>query len=228
MNIINIENMDTEELINNLINIKKNRTPTIIKNGLKYFPKIQKWNEKYIIEIFGDNMGSITIKNDARPEAYFNYYNISYKDYFDKYTDTLSFTRKNFTEQDKNTFIDDIEFTNPFFTKNSIISYIFYTGPINSGLLPHKHGDVFNLMVYGEKKWIFFENDELNKYYKFKYPNHILWQDWYDNEYETLKKTNNIIEYIQEKNDIIYVPRNYIHTIVNKKKTMGIVIELNN
>ena len=68
--------------------------------------------------------------------------------------------------------------------------------------------------------------DKLQRDYYNNYGENKLWIDWYNNEYENLKKSIKIIEYTQEPNDIIYIPYNYSHTIFNNKETMGIVIEI--
>ena len=56
--------------------------------------------------------------------------------------------------------------------------------------------------------------DKLQRDYYNNYGENKLWIDWYNNEYENLKKIK-IIEYTQEPNDIIYILYNYSHTIFN-------------
>lgn len=221
MNIVNeINNNDFKV-------IKINRQPTLIKNGLKYFPKLKKWNIDYIIENYGEK--SCSYSYHARPVR--SKLECNYKTYFENYNKTYTFTRKIFDINEKNTFIDDFTFPNPFLCIKDLDKQIFYCGPAYSGALPHSHGPALNLMVYGRKRWIFFDTlNEIgkkleNKYYQ-KYPKDVTWMDWFKIEYKNLKQQTNIIECIQEPNDIVYVPDNYNHTVFNMKDTMGIVVEL--
>ncbi len=221
MNIINDIDLDKFK------QIKENRIPTLIKNGLKYFPKLQKWNKNYIIEKYGNEICNYSYH--ARPVRSNLYCN--YIDFFNKYNNTYSFSRKTFDITKIDTFIQDLTFPNPLFSKKNINKHIFFTGPEYSGALPHSHGPALNLMVYGRKRWIFFDaNDTIGKkleqYYYKKYPKDVLWIDWFKLEYKKLKKQIDIIECIQEPNDIVFVPNEYNHTVFNMKETMGIVIEL--
>jgi len=223
MNIIyEIENI-------NVNNIKQKRVPTLIKNGLQYFNKLKSWDERYIIENYGNS--NCNYSYHARPvrskleTTYYNYFNNLKKN-------SYTFTRTNYDiNNNNNFFINDLTFPNPFFNKEDIDKYIFYSGPKNTGALPHSHGSAFNLMVYGKKKWIFFDTitnigklTEQN-YYK-KYPRDVTYNYWYEKEYLLLKNTLPIIECIQEQTDIIYIPNKFNHSVLNLDDTMGIVVEL--
>ena len=78
----------------------------------------------------------------------------------------------------KNTYIDYLRFPNPFFNKKDIHHYIFYIDFKRYFILPHAHGDVKNLMIYGEKKWILYDINkitaELTETYGKKYNLYIL------------------------------------------------------
>lgn len=227
MNFIDIYDInDINDLYNKFDDIKKSNIPTVIKNGIDIFPELKKWNTDYILEKYGDNLCSITYDNDAAVNFYFLNKSITYKKYFDEFKNTLSITRNDSIDE-PNTFINDITFPNPFFKKDNIIRYYTYCGPPESGVLPHYHSHALNLMIYGMKEWIFYDNQKLTDYYEIKYFRNIKYKEWYKNEYENLKKNNKIIEYIQNTNDIIYIPKNYSHCIYNKKNTLGIVIEFN-
>ena len=208
--------------------IKENRIPTLIKNGLKNFPELKNWNTEYIIKKYGKTNCIYT--NDARPVSsrltatYTDFfYNLSNKNY--------TFTRKMYDINNTLDFIDDFTFPNPYFSKNEIEKHIFYSGPATTGALPHSHGAALNLMIYGKKKWIFFDKithigKKLEQYYYKNYPPKSQYNDWYNSEYDTLKKTIPIIECIQEPTDIVFVPNQYNHTVLNLETTMGIVVEL--
>ena len=194
----------------------KRRIPTLIKNGLKYFPELQKWNEEYIYKKYGDKKCSVAT-DGKRVEKHFTDKNMSYKEYFEKNKNLYLFSREKYHKKKVNTYIDYLTFPNPFFTKKEIHHNVFYTGPESSGILPHYHGDSFNLMIYGEKKWILFDSNKItrkiNKFYEKKYKKNILWKNWYKNEYKYLISKTNVIEFIQNPNDIVFVPRGYLHTV---------------
>ena len=227
INIYDINNInDINELYNKFTEIKQNNMPTVFKNGIDIFPELKKWNTNYILEKYGNNLCSVTYDNDAVVDFYFLNKCITYKDYFNDFKHTLSFTR-NDNINEINSFINDITFPNPFFKKNDIISYYIYCGPRESGLLPHSHSHALNIMTYGMKEWIFYNNKKLTEYYTYKYIRNVKYKEWYKNEYENLKKNEKIIEYTQNLTDIIYIPKKYSHCIYNKKHTLGIAIEFN-
>tara|TARA_R110000765_G_scaffold187129_1_gene292740 strand:- start:676 stop:1386 length:711 start_codon:yes stop_codon:yes gene_type:complete len=224
-----------------LIKLKESRTPTLIKNGLKYFPKLKKWNKDYIIEKYGEL--TCWYSNDARP-AYYNL-TTTYKEFFNNLSnENYTFTRKprlsrlkkdsglvNNPNTDNNDFIQDLTFPNPLFTELEIRFLQFFAGPKKSGALPHAHGQVLNIMVYGRKKWIFFDGEadvakNLVDGYAKNYPTKSQWGDWYDSEYSNLTSVIPVIECIQEQDDIVFIPKNYVHTVLNLQDTMGVVIEI--
>lgn len=235
LNTTKIYNINVIEDDINIKNLKKqldlcvkNRVPTVIKNGLKYFPEIHKWNEEYIYKKYGDKKCSVAT-DGKRVERHFTDKNMNYKEYFEKNKNLYLFSRESYHKKKLNTYIDDLTFPNPFFNKKEIHHNVFYTGPESSGILPHSHGDAFNLMLYGEKKWILFDYNnktgKLNDFYERKYKKNIEWKNWYKNEYKNLISKTDVIEFIQYPNDIVFVPRGYLHSVYNNKNTMGILIE---
>jgi hypothetical protein len=224
-----------------LIRLKESRTPTLIKNGLKYFPKLKKWNKDYIVEKYGEL--TCWYSDDARPAS--TNLTTTYKDFFNNLSDkNYAFTRKPRLfrlkkdsghsynpNTNNNDFMQDLTFPNPLFSELEIRFLQFFAGPKKSGALPHAHGPVLNMMAYGRKKWIFFDNESdvaknLVDGYTKNYPVKSQWSDWYDSEYSNLIGAVPVIECIQEKNDIVFIPKNYVHTILNLQDTMGVVIEI--
>ena len=221
MNVVNnITKLEFEE-------IQKKRIPTLIKNGLKDFPRIKEWNKDYILKKYGKSMCNYSY--DSRPVRSKSICSIS--EYFNNYPDSYSFTRKKFNPLETNVFTDDITFPNNLFYKKDIDKSIFYCGPSHTGALPHSHGAALNFMVYGKKKWIMFDTKtelarKVQQYYYEKYPSAI-WMEWFKAEYKNLKENIPILECIQEDNDIMFVPDGYNHTVFNMKPTMGVVVEIN-
>lgn len=217
----------------NFKDIKLKRTPYLFKNKLKEFTNLEKFNKNYILSKYGENLCNYSYYD--RPVrsrlkcTLQEFYNIHYNTC---YTFTRSIFDINNTSN-KNLIINEINYPNNFFNINEIDKYIFYCGKEKSGCLPHSHGAALNLMSYGKKKWIFFDSltkkgKEFENYFYNKYPLNNEWIDWYNNEYKNLCDNIEVIEFIQESNDIVFIPNNYNHTVYNLQETMGIVIELNN
>ncbi len=218
-----VENITIEELEN----LNKNRIPTLIKNGIKHFPNLQKWNKEYIINKYGNMKCNYSYHDrPVRSEIQTNYSNFFHN--LDK--NTYTFTRKLYNSNDYD-FIQDFTFPNSFFVESNIDKRIFYSGPKNTGALPHSHTTALNFMIYGKKKWIFFDTitpvgKNLENYYYQQYPIDVKYNDWYKLEYNQLKNTIPIIECIQEPYDVVFIPNMYNHSVYNLEETMGIVIEL--
>ena len=209
--------------------IRLKRIPTLIKNGLSYFPNLEKWNKEYIVEKYGDI--DCTYSYHARPVR--SKSKTNYRNFFNKYNkETYTFTRKIYNINDeKGKIISDINYPNPFFDRVNIDRYIFYSGPKHTGALPHSHGPALNLMKYGRKRWIFFDTfyqdgKKLEQYYYNKYPLNVSWLEWYNKEYNSMDKFVKTVECIQEPNDLVFIPDNFNHTVFNEEETMGIVVEL--
>jgi len=212
----------------NLTKLNSTRIPTLIKNGLNYLPELKKWDKDYIIKNYGNL--NCNYSYHARPVR--SKLETNYLDFFNnKNNNSYAFTRKNYDINNKLDFIKDFTFPNPYFNKNEIVRHIFYSGPSNTGALPHSHTTAFNFMIFGKKKWIFFDTitsqgKNLQQYYYKTYPRDIQYNDWYKLEYNKLKETVPIIECIQEANDVIFIPNNYNHCVLNLEDTMGIAVEL--
>ena len=198
------------------------RTPKLYKGILStYFPTIASWTSDYIINKYGTRTCKYSFH--GRPVAQDN--ETTYSNFFNNNVG-YTFTR---TSSASSYFVDEVDWdVNTLFTKDDILRTIFFAGPKNTGALPHRHGDAFNLCVEGKKQWIMFdtitkEGLDLQKRYKRDYPVGSLWKTWYDNEYKSINVP--IIEFTQLPGDIVYVPRGYSHTVYNHEQTLGIVFE---
>ena len=202
---------------------KETRTPFIYKNVLcDYFPTISKWNTNIILQRYGQDPCKVSYH--GRPVV--GDVKMKYIDFFNE-NSGYSFTR---TPKKDSSFVQDIDWeTNIFFSPMELLRTIFFKGPSDTGALPHKHGDALNLLVEGEKRWIMFDTEnqeglELQRYYTREYGTESQWKDWYNNEYHKINVQT--IEFIQYPGDIVYVPRNYSHTVHNIKPALGIVFEI--
>ena len=207
------------------------RVPLVIKNGAKNWPLIKLWTKEYISNHNGDYI--CTVISDSRPAhsklktTLANYFNV----HKDKSTLTLDFDPKK-----SPFFLKGLKFPNIYFSKNNIHRFFFYHSVIDAGTLPHVHRDAFNILREGEKRWVMFDADrtispkgyslmmKTNK----KYPPGTHSKDWFKKDYFKLsKKVDKVFECIQSPEDIIFIPINYCHTVVNTSdEVLGLVVEV--
>jgi hypothetical protein len=217
-----------------MINFTK---PTLIKNEISKWG-ISHWNEEYIKKIDGDTVTTVTTY--GRPIT--PQYKCTFSDFFDYYKNQgyYTFNRLRLDLDNRNkgpNFIKDIIIPNEF-KKFNFEQHVFVSGNTGTGALPHTHEAAVNLLVYGKKKWILFDASENNKdgrdlmkEYMDSYPYEKATssKEWFNNEYDTsLQKykdrNNEVIEFIQESGDVIFIPKHWSHTIINLDECLGITL----
>jgi hypothetical protein len=92
----------------------------------------------------------------------------------------------------------------------------------------HNHSPALNYLFTGKKLWLIFPPIIQN--YIFLKNNNMLYGmvkekaiEWFLSNYEQLKK--NIINlqiFLQEKNEIVYIPNKYFHCVINLDYVYGI------
>ncbi len=201
------------------------RTPLLIKGGVSEFQKLAMWSPEYIKTKYGGVVCKYTHDQDGRPVRSKN--TTTYSDFFD----TKSESNYTFTRTEDCVFLDEFTFPNKFFDRKQVPRHIFFSGPANTGALPHEHGDALNFLVTGEKKWLLFDAapGKLGSLYQQKYyqlyPSDHTVQEWYAKEYAGLRAAVEVVELTQQSTDIVYVPRSYSHTVLNLTSVLGIVVE---
>lgn len=217
-------------LLNKAINIcNENKIGLIIKNGLKYFPKLKNFNKEHINKYYNtDNKKYLdkTISVDKNP---LNYLDSNYLETIKKNNDSFLFRKEIFDIYNTNRNITkDLSFPNPIFKKNDLKSYIFYNGQKNTGIMPHTHGLSLNLLVKGSKKWLFFNGEQnflLYNTYRTTNKSKINYIDWY-NKYIKSDINSKYIEFIQNSGDIVIVPNKITHSVLNIEDSIGMVLDL--
>lgn len=209
---------------------KKNRIPILIKNGAKNWALMSKWNKDYIADVSGDYI--CTIVKDARP-AYASE-KTTLRNYFHRFSSYSTLSLEILDNKTKPQFLKDIPLTNYLFREKEIMRYFFYHSNVHQGTLPHIHGDAFNILHSGKKRWIFYDADklispkgyqEVTECFK-KFPPGSNISDFFNNYLNLLSKKNlNVMECIQEAGDIVYIPKNYSHAVINLDEVIGIVFE---
>jgi len=225
---INYSDLTKELFIKNYFNT---RTPLLIKEGAKGWPLIEKWTKEYVIKNNGDYV--CTVISDSRPAhskvkmTLLHYF----KTQVNKSTLTLDFDPKR-----SPFFLSGLKFPNIFFTKKNIHRFFFYHSVKDAGTLPHIHRDAFNILREGEKRWVMYDADQyinpkgynvLANTYK-KYPPGTHAKTWFKKDFSKLSKSvDRVYEGIQSPSDIMYVPVNYSHTVVNtSEEVLGLVVEV--
>ena len=218
-------------LLNKAINIcNENKISLIIKNGLKYFPKLKNFNEEHINKYYNtDNKKHLdkTISVDKNP---LNYLDSNYLETIKKNNDSFLFRREFFDiyNTTNRNITNDLSFPNPIFKKSDLKSYIFYNGQKNTGVMPHAHGLSLNLLVKGSKKWLFLNKKQtflLHNTYRTTSESKINYISWY-NKYIKSDINSKYIEFIQNSRDIVVVPKELMHSVLNIKDSIGVVLDL--
>lgn len=220
---------DIKKLFMNNYYIK--RKPVVIKNGAKNWPLMSLWNQNYIIKNNGSYVCSLV--EDSRPASAKQ--KTTLKNYFEKNRDLSTLTLDTLDLTNKPNFLKDVKIPNELFSEDDIYRFFFYNSNKNQGTLPHNHGDAFNILQSGKKHWIFYDahKSEAPEGYKemqmsFKnYPEGSHVKSYFNKEVKNLaSKLPNASECIQEPGDIVYVPRDYAHCVLNIENVMGIVFEM--
>ncbi len=216
-------------------NFAERRVPVLIKGGISTWPLMKKWTKSYVVDTFGDY--SCTVVNDSRSGvASKNNIKATLRDYFNNYLGESSFVRELYDLTNPPSFFRDIEMPNLFFSEENIASYFFFHARSLGGALPHVHPfEVFNLLQQGEKKWILYDADPsispqanfLMQEYKEKYGANAYARDWFANELQVLpQQLSNVYECTQVAGDIVYIPVNFCHAVLNQSDVTGLIAEI--
>ena len=95
--------------------------------------------------------------------------------------------------------------------------FIMYIGPKGSGSPPHFHRDTVNGLVYGIKHWYLWPPAKA-----FFSILHI--QDWI-NQYSYYGNYSDAVECIQLPGDVLYIPDNWGHAVINEEHSIGFAYE---
>jgi hypothetical protein len=94
----------------------------------------------------------------------------------------------------------------------------FILGPRDSGAPPHFHGSAYNALVYGQKKWFIWKPED--SFFSFQ---HI--KKWLSEPY-SLPQISTSIQCVQHSGDIIFIPENWGHAVINKQPSIAVAAEL--
>jgi hypothetical protein len=103
-----------------------------------------------------------------------------------------------------------------------------YYGNIKTGAHLHNHSAAINYLLKGSKLWIIFppllKNVQFVINNNFKYGNiHITVLDWLNQYLPLLKeRVHNYNIFVQNENEIVYVPTGYFHMVINLNEVLGV------
>lgn len=205
------------------------RIPVLIKEGASGWPLIKDWTKDFICKNYGDY--KCTVISDSRPAN--SNHKTTLKDYFINHKGKSTLTL-DFDPMKSIFFLKGLKFPNVFFKKKEIHRFFFYHSVRDAGTLPHVHRDAFNILRNGKKRWVMHDADKLKSPVGFnlllesykKYPpgNHA--KDWFKKELGKVSRKIKLFECYQQDKDIVFVPENYCHTVVNiSDEVLGIVVE---
>lgn len=199
-------------------------TPHVIENAAERC-NINHWNAEYLSEHGGEHLCNVT--EYGRPVT--PSLSMTYESFFGSYhaRGWYTFTRLPRVRAP------------PFLKKANIgmdyQRHIVYSGIKGTGALPHCHGEAFNILVSGEKSWIFFDANvpsgmALQKQFNQSYPYRSVvkiaefFSDPRLDEYE--KQGHKVIRLTQHAGQGVFVPKGWTHAVLNEADCLGLVLEL--
>jgi oxalate decarboxylase/phosphoglucose isomerase-like protein (cupin superfamily) len=98
-----------------------------------------------------------------------------------------------------------------------VLSRQFILGPEASGSPVHFHVDAVNMAIAGRKRWVLFP------------PGQRFWSNkpaitWFEEEYMAL--ATKPIEFVQEAGDVIFIPAQWGHVVLNLEDSLAIAFEI--
>lgn len=112
-------------------------------------------------------------------------------------------------------YFDDIRFG--WNTEERTEAALMYLGVAGSGVTLHEHTNAWNALVYGRKHWIL-----LPPYVQYG-PTHLPHHEWMQNWYP--KFASQAYECTQYAGEVLYVPTNWMHSLINLQASIGIAVE---
>jgi hypothetical protein len=211
------------------------RTPALWKGAVGEFG-ILHWNLDYVRETFG--AVACNISQSGRPIGSGQLADL--QSFFAGFNDGrhYSFTRVDVGAAAADPFVSEMTLPNRFIDRTEIRRHGFYAGRAQLGALPHRHGDALNLLVQGKKQWVLFDAAPaspgrlLHEQYRRAYPagTRVTPAEWLGREQHELRAhaaASGLVvhEFVQVEGDVVYVPRDFTHAVVNLSDVIGITLE---
>ena len=204
------------------------RTPVLIERGAAGW---MRWTPERLVELMGDE--ECTVVRDDRPALATE--RRSLRSYFADPSLPSTFT---LTKVDQHSgrpapYVSDLPLPNPLFRVEDVKSSFLYHARPGVGVAPHVHLDAFNILASGRKRWAMWDADrdvapagwEALKESLADYDMGISTSQWFARRIEPLRRRGlAIVEFHQGPEDVVYVPRNWAHTVLNVEESLGSVV----
>lgn len=105
----------------------------------------------------------------------------------------------------------------PFLVGANLSPPQFYLGGNGSGAPPHFHGDAWNALAWGSKRWFLFPPNEARF-------SRIPISEWVDSRLGGITDPAPI-EVLQQSGDILFVPKGWGHAVLNLAPSVGVACE---
>ena len=102
-------------------------------------------------------------------------------------------------------------------------TFEFFFGPAVSGAFPHAHPAAWNAIVYGRKRWVLFTPGKLQDTHELP-GGEVPAYDWFKDSYPIWREKmgEHLVEFNQEEGEIVLLPDNWGHAIVNLEPCIGV------
>lgn len=234
------------EIIDNIIvldyrNLNLNypyKIPIKIKNGLIDCNLNYQWLKSEIIKnefseidvYYSDNSQS----NKQNFESEKTIKIKEYIEFLNSNSDQYKYVFHKFIMNMENLILKEININNylPTFNLQNLSCKLseFYIGGIKTGTHLHKHINVLNFLIYGKKLWIIIPptktNKKLIKEKNWDYFNLSgnVYDFYLQNINFILENFKNVFITYQESNEIIYIPKDYFHLVINFSENIGFTL----
>lgn len=112
--------------------------------------------------------------------------------------------------------LEDGESTPPF----------FFLGTRGSGVAFHRHGEVWNAVVHGRKRWFLYPKEWHSKLLGVDPDLAIDGLGWFKTFYRSVANNTKItpLECVTGPGDVLYLPRSWLHATVNVEDSVGMFV----
>jgi hypothetical protein len=193
-----------------------------------------RWTEEWIAEQFGSRPCSVSF--DSRPAMAANKGVLTVRDYLARRSTSEDLAYLFQTEVQRgfaDDLLADLDLPPEIHGLCATGVYRLFAGPSASGTLPHVHTHALNAVVAGRKRWAIYTGEDAEQTtalvaagYR-EYGSGAQATDWFANAWPTVQqRVARTWELEQSAGDVVFVPAQFLHAVVNLEPALGFTIEL--
>eukprot|EP01119_Soliformovum_irregulare_P012678 TRINITY_DN3305_c3_g1_i3.p1 TRINITY_DN3305_c3_g1~~TRINITY_DN3305_c3_g1_i3.p1 ORF type:complete len:601 (+),score=183.08 TRINITY_DN3305_c3_g1_i3:16-1818(+) len=210
---IDASKMNFQEFMRDYVSVNR---PVVLFNLISSWKAWKNWKKENLLKFHGDltfEVGSIPYPSIYGVSSKF----IKLRDFVENMENSEKFPSYIFEGkiEAKISNLSDHYSIPEIFAKFPVNLVQFMIGPKNSGSPPHFHGDAWNALIFGKKHWFLYPPDRA-----FFSRKHVM--KWYE---EDKKKRDDPLECLQRPGEIVYVPSNWGHAVINMQSSVALAIE---